>query len=137
MPKSTSSIEPIETKPEKPTFSFNDQSRTAVQSAPDWLRKATEPPCADFAAKVAFNPMIGLITPRQFGPITRILPAVIAATSRSSAMPSGPASLKPAEMMMPPGMPQATASRRMPGTVVAGVVITTTSGRSGRSASEG
>ena len=46
-----------------------------MQSAPLWLMKPTVPGRAMAAAKVAFSPVSGLITPRQFGPMTRILAA--------------------------------------------------------------
>ena len=70
-PQSTSSMEPTDTNMLKPTISFCAQSRIAVQSAPLWLMKATFPGRAMVEAKVAFSPVIGFITPRQLGPITR------------------------------------------------------------------
>ena len=95
----------------KPTFSRRLQSSTAVHKAPLWLMKATLPGLATVAAKVAFRPCTGFITPRQLGPMMRILPLMISMISRSSAMPGAPVSLKPAEMTMPPGMPSSTLSR--------------------------
>ena len=67
----------METKALKPTFSRKLQSSTAVHSAPLWLMKATLPGRATLRAKVAFSPRIGFITPRQFGPMSRILPRMI------------------------------------------------------------
>ena len=64
----------METNALKPTISRSDQSSTAVQSAPDWLMKATLPRRAMPAAKVALTPLMGFITPRQFGPTRRMLP---------------------------------------------------------------
>ena len=58
----------METKALKPTISRSDQSSTAVHRAPDWLMKATLPRRAMPAAKVALTPLMGFITPRQFGP---------------------------------------------------------------------
>src|ERR1039458_8112591 len=71
----------------KPTISFRLQSRTAVQSAPLWLMKPTDPGRATVVAKVAFIPESGLITPRQFGPMIRIL-AFCASTSSCRALRS-------------------------------------------------
>ena len=44
-----------------------------MHSAPLWLMKPTEPGRAMVVAKVAFRPVSGLITPRQLGPMTRML----------------------------------------------------------------
>ena len=75
-------------------------------------------------AKVAFNPLTGLITPRQLGPIMRMpLRLACCLIWRSSSTPFGPVSLKPAEMMIAPGMLASTQSEMMPGTVGAGVTI--------------
>lgn len=84
-------------------------------------------------AKVAFNPRTGFITPRQLGPMSRILPRIVCAICRSSSFPCSPCSLKPAEMTMAPGMPSSTASAMRSGTVSAGVETTTRSTLSGRS----
>ncbi len=128
-PQLTSSMEPSEMKALKPTFSRRLQSSTAVQSAPLWLRKATLPGRAMPAAKVAFSFAVGAMTPRQFGPMMRI-PAfrAVARMSCSSATPSGPTSLNPAEMMTTCFTPASAHSRTMAGTEVAGVTITTNSG---------
>ena len=123
----------METKALKPTFSRKLQSRTAVHSAPLWLMNATLPGRATRCAKVAFSPRTGFITPRQFGPISRILPRIVRAICRSSSWPCSPCSLKPAEMTMPAGMPSSTDSAMRSGTVSAGVVTTTRSTLSGRS----
>jgi hypothetical protein len=110
-PQLTSTIEPIETKALKPTFSRKLQSSTAVQRAPDCEMNAILPLWAIPAAKVALSPEIGFITPRQLGPITRILPRL---ASRkiccSSATPGAPISLNPAEMMIAPGIPKSAHS---------------------------
>ena len=45
-----------------------------MQSAPLWLMKPTLPRARGGFAKVAFKPMCGIITPRQFGPMMRIGP---------------------------------------------------------------
>jgi hypothetical protein len=52
-------------------------------------------------AKVAFNPVRGAITPRQFGPMMRIEPRAARVSRSSSACE--PVSLKPAEITMAVG----------------------------------
>ena len=124
----------METKALKPTISLRLQSSTAVHSAPLWLMKPTEPGRAMVVAKVAFRPVSGLITPRQLGPITRMLAACASSSSWCSrAAPSGPISLKPAEMTMAPRTPFSPHSRMMPGMVGGGVTITARSTSSGMS----
>ena len=130
-PQSTSSIEPTETQALKPTFSRKLQSSTAVSSAPLWLMKPTLPGRAMALAKVAFRCVAGRITPRQFGPIRRILPRALSAICRSSSTPAAPASLNPAEMMIAPFTPAATHSLTIPGTVAAGVTMSARSTGSG------
>src|SRR5271165_2207056 len=132
-PQVTSSFEPVETNELNPTFSRKLQSRIAVSNAPLWLIKATFPGRAIECAKVAFNPRTGFITPRQFGPISRILPRMIWEMRASSSLPCSPCSLKPAEITMPAGTPAATDSARTSGTESAGVVTTTRSTLSGSS----
>ena len=62
-----------------------------MQIAPLWLMKPTWPGRAIAGANVALSPLHGAITPRQFGPMSRILPRrASASTSDSSAMPRGP-----------------------------------------------
>ena len=86
-------------------------------------------------AKVAFRPVIGFITPRQFGPMTRIRPRrACSRTRRSSSIPSAPVSLKPAEMMIAPRTPASTHSAIRSGTAGAGVTMTARSTRSGTAA---
>jgi hypothetical protein len=122
----------------KPTDSPKLQSRTAVQRAPLWLMNATLPGRAIAPAKVALSPDSGLITPRQFGPITRILPRPASSRScRSSAAPSAPTSLNPAEMTIAAGTPASTHSRMTPGAAGAGVTTTASSTRSGKAATLG
>ncbi len=96
-----------------------------MQRAPLWLRKPTLPGRAIAPANVAFRPVSGFVTPRQFGPMTRIRPRrACSRIWRSSAAPSGPISLKPAEMMMAPLTPASAHSPMMSGTVGAGVTMT-------------
>ncbi len=64
---------PIDTMLEKPTSLLFAQSRIAVRSAPDCDTKAMLPVFAPPLLNVAFRPMDGRMTPRQFGPIRRIL----------------------------------------------------------------
>ena len=130
-------MEPMETKPLKPTFSRMLQSSTAVHRAPLWLMKATLPGRAMLLAKVAFSPSTGFMTPRQLGPMMRMRPPMVCMISVSSSAPLAPVSLKPAEMTMPPGIPSSTLSLSRAGTPSAGVHSTTRSGTSGSSCSEG
>ena len=96
-----------------------------MQSAPLWLMNPTDPGRAMPAAKVAFSFPFGTITPRQFGPTTRICPRrASASTCRSNSSPAGPISLNPAEMMMAPRTPTWAQSRMIPGTVGGGVTTT-------------
>ena len=56
-----------------------------------------------FEAKVAFRPVMGFITPRQLGPISRRpVPCTRSRIWRSSSLPCSPCSLKPAEITMAP-----------------------------------
>jgi len=124
-PQPTSSIEPSETIALKPTSSSAAQSRIAVRSAPDWDTKPTRPGLAIPAANVAFIPSTGFITPRQFGPTTRIpWRRAAARTSRSSSTPAAPTSLNPALMMITPRTPAAPHSSTSPGADLAGVTMT-------------
>ena len=93
-----------------------------MHSAPLWLRNATLPGSAIFFEKVAFKPSSGIITPRQFGPSKRIFPREETIAS-SSFLPSGPHSLKPAEIMTAPLTPASAHSLTTSGTVTAGVAI--------------
>ena len=60
-----------------------------MPNAPLWLMNATFPDSPIFFAKVAFIPVEGIITPRQFGQIRRIRPfrARIARSSSLSGTP--------------------------------------------------
>ena len=131
-------MDPTETNALKPTISFRLQSRTAVHNAPDWLMNPTDPGRATVVANVAFMPVSGLITPRQFGPITRMF--ALRASSRSltsSAAPSGPISLNPAEMTIAPRTPFSPHSLIIPGIEGGGVMITARSTSSGIAETEG
>src|ERR1044071_1986028 len=97
----------------------------AVSRAPLWLMSATFPALAMPLAKVAFNPLRGFMTPRQFGPIIRIFPRrAWTMTCRSRSAPEGPISLNPAEMMMAARTPASTHWPITSGTVGAGVATT-------------
>ena len=133
-PQPTSAIDPSETMELKPTFSRRLQSRMAVMSAPLWPTKATRPRPAIVDANVAFRPDTGLMTPRQLGPMRRMSWARACSTSaRSSAAPSGPTSLNPAEMTMTFRQPARPHSATRSGIVAGGVTMTASSTRSGRS----
>src|ERR671911_350097 len=133
-PQPTSIMEPTLTKAEKPTFSMKLLSRMAVMSAPLWLRNPTFPGRAMPEAKVALRPVSGFITPRQLGPMMRMRPCCASSrTCLSSSAPSGPVSLKPAEMMIAPPTPDSTHSWMISGTAGAGAAMTARSTRSGTS----
>ena len=55
-----------------------------MHSAPLWLMNPTLPGRAIALANVALRPVSGLITPRQFGPITRMGPRRASATTSRS-----------------------------------------------------
>ena len=98
---------------EKPKLRSAAKSRTAVHSAPLWEMNETFPALGMRAEKLAFKRTAGsgLMTPRQFGPISRTPASRQVATRRSSiARPSGPISRNPAETMTMPLTPFATAS---------------------------
>src|SRR5260221_13259501 len=106
------------------------QSRTDVHRAPLWLMKATFPSFAIFLANVAFRPIEGIITPRQFGPMIRISPRR-SWISCSSFTPPAPVSLNPAETTTAPLTPAAAHSLVRLGTVEAGAAITPRPNRPG------
>ena len=109
-----------------------------MQSAPDWLMKPSRPGRAIERAKVALKLETGLITPRQFGPTTRIPPfRASSSTCRSSASPSAPSSLKPALMMTAPLTPFCAHSRITAGTALEGVEMTASSQSPGIAETEG
>ena len=83
-PQPTSAMEPSETMELKPTCSRRLQSRMAVMSAPLWPMKETRPFRAMPAANVAFRPEMGLMTPRQLGPMTRMPVRRACSTTASS-----------------------------------------------------
>ena len=89
-------------------------------------------------ATVAFRPVIGLITPRLSGPMTRIRPRPACSTIRcSSAAPSAPISLNPAEMTTTARTPASTHSPIRSGTIGAGVATMARSIGSSRSPMRG
>src|SRR3990170_822519 len=62
--------------------------------------KPTEPAMAAVFANVAWRPVIGRISPKQFGPMMRSFPRRASAkTWRSNSSPSSPRSRNPAEGM--------------------------------------
>ena len=91
-----------------------------MSSAPLWLTNPTVPGAEIPAAKVALRPVVGRMTPRQLGPTIRIpLARAVSRIWRSSSAPSGPTSLKPAEMMTTALTPAAAHSSTVPGIVAA------------------
>ncbi len=104
----TSALFPMLTTLEKPMFSPIDRSRRAVHRAPDWERKPMFPFPGAPLEKEALRRAWVSITPRQFGPTTRIPEArATAVSSRSRVTPAPPTSLKPAEMAMAAFIPLA------------------------------
>ena len=133
--KSISNMEPMLITALKPTFWDTLQSKTEVIMAPLWLMKATLPFWGIRLAKEAFSPDVGQMMPKQLGPTIRRLPLVaMRCTSSSNFSPSGPTSLKPAEMMMAFLTPWSTQSWITPGTVAAGVTTMTRSTWPGQAA---
>src|SRR5450755_3379663 len=114
---------PTLTKLLKPMWRSSAQSRIDVQMAPLWLKRATRPGGAIAAAKLALRLLGGWMTPRQLGPMMRILPRA-ARIFASRARPSAPNSEKPAEMMIAAGTPWTAQSAIRAGTVGAGVAMT-------------
>ena len=84
------------------------------------------PGCGLMAAKLAFNPLKGAITPSELGPMIRMSGnrAAAASTRSSSARPSAPTSRNPADRMMIPRIPASPHSWIKAGTPGAGVQIT-------------
>jgi hypothetical protein len=104
----TSALFPRLTNFENPIPSPIAQSSTAVQSAPDCEKKEMFPLGGVPREKEALSEAWVLMSPRQFGPRIRIPASRAAAVSdRSSATPSPPTSLKPAEMAMAARIPLA------------------------------
>ena len=68
-------MEPIETKALNPTISRG--SNPARRSERAALADESDIPGRATVAKVALKPVIGFITPRQLGPIRRILPRMV------------------------------------------------------------
>ena len=87
---------------------------------------------------MALRPLVGLMTPRQFGPTMRMPPRRASANTRaSSSAPAGPVSRKPAEMISAAGTPASTHCRMISGTVAAGVTTTARSTGPGTSPTAG
>jgi len=104
----TSALFPMLTTLEYPMLSPIDRSRMAVQSAPDCERKPMFPFAGVPLEKEAFRRAWVSITPRQFGPTTRIPVArAMEVSSRSRVTPAPPTSLNPAEMAMAAFIPLA------------------------------
>ena len=98
--------------------------------APDWLMKLEGPGGGMVGAKVAFSetPSSVLRRPMQLGPTSRIPKSrQTPASRRSRSAPSGPTSLKPAEMTTTPFTPFSPHSRTTSRTCSLG---TTTTARS-------
>ena len=100
--------------------------------------KATLPARAIVCPAVAFSPVTGLMTPRQFGPMMRIrrlagaLPDLL-----FQRRPAGARLLNPAEITTAPRTPAPRIPRRFPERSVAGVATTARSTWSGMAATLG
>ena len=117
-----------------PIFSWRLQSRTAPQTAPLWLRKAMGPGWAITAAGEAFRPRNGFMTPKLFGPRSRIRPRPASArTSRSSSAQARPVSRNPEDVMIAARTPTSTHWPTNSGTRGAGAMIRARSIGSGTS----
>lgn len=121
----TSAWLPRLAKSEKPVPCSRDQSRIAVQSAPECEKNPSGPGRGMPGANVTFRRAEGRIHPRQFGPRTRRgCPRSQSRIRASRSRPSGPASRKPAEMTTAAGTPFATQSSRTGSTEGAGTATT-------------
>ncbi len=96
----------------------------AVPKAPLCEIKAMFPCFGILFMNVALRLMLGRIIPKQFGPIIRrSYLCLISSILSSSALPSGPTSLKPAEIIISPFIPALPHCSTTSGTVFAGVAI--------------
>ncbi len=92
--------------------------------APDWLtRQIPPPPRGSPTAIEALSGRSQFWMPKQFGPITRVPPA-LATSSSCSFAPSGPTSAKPPESTTIAATPLAAASAATAGTACAGTATT-------------
>src|SRR5262245_35772927 len=112
----------------------------AAQRAPLWEANEMDPSIGIFEAKDELKRVRCevLMTPRQFGPTSRIeYFLAISAVSRSSLDPSSPTSLKPAEITTRALTPNLPHSSTTLGTAVAGTMMMARSAFSGRSRIDG
>ena len=131
-PQPISSIDPTETKALRPTLALGHHPSTTAPTALLWLRNAILPGCTTAWVTVAFRSLYGRIKPRLLGPMMRILPRRASlSNSCSSRAPSGPVSLKPAEITIAALTPASAHSQITLGTVGAGVTTTARSIGSG------
>ncbi len=111
---------------ENPIPSGMLQSTMVVMIAPLCEMNAMEPGRGEMGSKVVLIPRAGFISPRQFGPMTRIPFLRAAAISSSSrALPAGPVSRNPEERMIASGTCFPPASSMTCGTFGAGMAMTT------------
>ena len=97
--------------------------------------KATLPGSAIPLLNVAFRPISGFITPRQFGPMSRIPPRrACFKTCCSNSRPAVPSSRNPAEITIAPLTPASAHCSITDGTLAAGVTTTAKSTFSGTAA---
>ena len=108
--------------------------------APDWERKLIGPGGGMEGAKVAFMDVSGsvLSSPMQLGPTSRMPSCRVRSASRSSsAAPSGPTSLNPAEITTREPMPLAPHSSTTLRTRSLGTTITARSTSPGTATTDG
>ena len=135
----TSARLPAETKVDRPKPRRITVSSSGMPSAPDWEKKPIRPRPGITGDSEALSDRAGsvLMTPRQFGPITRIpLARASATSSRCSSRPSGPASANPPLTTTRPSTPWPAQSRTTSSTWAAGTATSARSTGPGRSATE-
>src|SRR5690606_12117461 len=136
----TSALLPSDTKLEIPQPLWEAWSSTAMPTAPDCEATASPPARGGSGAKLASSLTFGsvLMTPRQFGPTSRI-PAERAIRTSSAwlACPAAPVSENPAVSTTAARVPAWVASLSTPATWSAGTAITTSSAGPGNSERDG
>ena len=136
----TSARLPAETNVENPIPRVTAYSRITSPSAAEWEKNPTLPRGARVGPRLALRRTSGLVfmKPRQLGPTSRTPCARTSSTRRCwRAIPSGPASVNPADMTTSPLAPRCTAFSATSCTASAGTVMMARSIASGRSASDG
>ena len=132
----TSARLPAETKVETPIPRLVADASTCTPSAPDWLNSASPPGAGRVGASEALSRMSSsvLITPNEFGPITRIPWARARRTSaRWRRTPRASSSAKPSEITSRTRAPASAQSLTTSSTTAAGTAMTAMSTTPGTS----